>query len=182
MNTTAKSFLRLVLVAGGTIAKSCLLPQAAADSLPSRSGLRRTTIAFLAKSRTRSTHGSLWQPSFSLVLAALSDPLRFQQRSTEHDGIWAVLFKCSSLYCWTLAVEFYWPIGRRLAFAPGHASSCTLTMADFLWRQRRLGEGPFELGMMMIWDDFVNGGPVRTWPTGRSAGRSRADRSAINEN
>ena len=29
---------------------------------------------FLAKSRTRSTHSSLWQPSFSLVLAALSDP------------------------------------------------------------------------------------------------------------
>ena len=72
MKTSAKSFLRLVLVAGGTIAKSCPLPRAAADSSPSRSGHRRTTIAFLAKSRTRSTHSSLWQPSFSLVLAALS--------------------------------------------------------------------------------------------------------------
>ena len=51
-----------------------LLPRAAADSSPSRSGHRQTTITFLAKSRTRSTHGSLWQPSFSLVLAALSNP------------------------------------------------------------------------------------------------------------
>ena len=74
LKTTAKSFLRLVLVAGGAIAKSCRLSRAAADSSPSRSGHRRTTIAFLAKSRTHSTHSPLWQPPFSLFLAALSDP------------------------------------------------------------------------------------------------------------
>ena len=143
MKTSAKSFLRLVLVAGGTIAKSCPLPRAAADSSPSRSGHRRTTIAFLAKSRTRSTHSSQMAAFFPSRSRCSFRPIVV---STTFNWTWWHLSRSFiSLCCWTLAVDKlssteYRPIGRHLA-TPRLARRPT---AGFLWRRRRLGEVPFE--------------------------------------
>ena len=157
MKTTAKSFLRLVLVAGGTIAKSCLFPRAAADLSPSRSGRRRTTIAFLAKSRIAqrmAPFGSLLSLSFLLLFPThngfnnvqlnmmASEPFFYQSVLLDAHR-WSSEFYCSTIPTdWTAFGIRTWPrlflhVGLRLVFFGGDGvwAKChsNLAMARLAW-------------------------------------------------
>ena len=136
----------------GRSRRAILLHELPADSSPSRSGQRRTMIAFfLAKSRTRSTHSSLWQPSFSFVLAALSDPYggfnnsQLNMMASEPFFYQSVLLDARRWYTEFYCIQTDTAIGRRLAFEPGHASSCTLAYGWFSLAARGGGGGSSEL-------------------------------------
>ena len=114
MKTSAKSFLRLVLVAGGTIAKSCPL---------STSCRWLVAVAFRSPSDHERFFGKKPNPlNAQLPLAAF-----FLSRSrcsfrpivvwTTFNWTWWHLSRSFiSLCCWTLAVEFYCIPTDRTAF------------------------------------------------------------------
>ena len=62
-----------------------------------------------------------------------------------------------SLSCWTLAVDLprstvvlYRPIGRRLAFAPGHASSCTQAYGWFSLAAAAFGRSAIRTWLCLV--------------------------------
>ena len=125
-------------------------------------------IALLEKSPTRSTHSSLWQPSFSLVLAALLTHGGFNNFQLNMMASERFSYQ-SYLCCWTLAAEFYCiPTDRtafaRLAFAPGHASSCTEAYGWFSLAATALGRRPIRTltWPCLVLHDLFSVGGVRS--------------------